>query len=77
MTRHVNVGVKLGSASGEHVRFHGSGTYDKIVLLKIKSSTGLNGNRSKIEAIAKIGFWFKVKAGLRLNPRANSSIPRI
>jgi hypothetical protein len=29
-----------------------------------------------IEAISKIGFWFKVKAGPRFNPQAYSSIPR-
>jgi hypothetical protein len=29
-----------------------------------------------IEAISKIGFWFKVKAGPRFNPQAYSSNPR-
>jgi hypothetical protein len=29
-----------------------------------------------IEAISKIGFWFKVEAGPRFNPEAYSSIPR-
>jgi hypothetical protein len=30
--------------------------------------------RWTIEAISKIGFWFKVKAGPRFNPQAYSSI---
>jgi hypothetical protein len=29
-----------------------------------------------LEAISKIRFWFKVKAGPRFNPQAYSSIPR-
>jgi hypothetical protein len=29
-----------------------------------------------LEAISKIGFWFKVKAGPRFNPQAYCSIPR-
>jgi hypothetical protein len=29
-----------------------------------------------LEAISKIGFWVKIKAGQRFNPQAYSSIPR-
>jgi hypothetical protein len=31
---------------------------------------------NQLEAISKIGLWFKIKAGQKFNPQAYFSIPR-
>jgi hypothetical protein len=53
--------------------------FKKDLIFYLNSSRAASSGEFKfkeLEAISKIGFWFKVKAEPRFNPQAYSSIPR-